>query len=347
SILICNIQFLDGTNQDFVIPKKSYGSFLLKKAFEHVDLLEVDYFGLQFTDPVQNINRWLEFNKQVKKQYSGSMDSSSQLRVKFYSSQPSNLKEEITRYYVYLQLKEDIRVGRLACPDDVAMELGALVIQAELGDYDSAEHTLEVVAQFDLVPKQTKEIEVGVLENYKKLKGMSPSQSELSYLNKARWLEAYGVDFHDVKGRDDNDYRLGLVPTGILVFEGSQRIGLFYWPKITKLQFKKKKLILNVVESDDKGVDQEHTFVFRSSSDRACKHLWKCAVEHHAFYRLSGPTKSVTVRSPFFRLGSKFRYSGNTELQSLTSTRARRSVTFERRSSQKRPRFQGQSSRST
>jgi hypothetical protein len=53
------------------------------------------------------------------------------LKVKFYSSEPNSLREELTRYQFFLQLKQDIVQGRLDCVYQTGVELSALALQCE------------------------------------------------------------------------------------------------------------------------------------------------------------------------------------------------------------------------
>lgn len=359
-LIECAIVFLDDTQESFFLHKKSLGSMLYEQVFYHLDLIETDYFGLQFSD-THNVKHWLDPTKPIKKQCKIGPPYQFFFRVKFYTAEPNNLKEELTRYFYFLQLKHDLRSGQLSSTisqENVYIELCALILQEELGDFDPDSHPIETVSEFRFLPdsQQTESFEEKVYAKFSSssnFKGMTPAEAELTFLNKAKWLEMYGVDMHSVYGRDHNEYKLGLTPSGILVFEEHQdaqspatlnKIGLFYWPKIEKVTFSKKKFTILVAEDDNNGLKQEHTFIFNLIDEKACKHLWKCAVEYHAFFRLRtsplmlNSTGTGGILNGFIRRGSRFRGPERTEFQTHNLsklTTPRRSVQFERRPSQR------------
>ncbi|KAL2087706.1 hypothetical protein ACEWY4_016534 [Coilia grayii] len=316
----CEVLLLDETKlalttQQQGIKKSTKGSVVLDVVFSHVNLAETDYFGLRYCDRSHQ-TYWLDSSKTLaehKDLITTGPPYTLYFGVKFYAEDPCKLKEEITRYQFFLQVKQDVLQGRLPCPFDTGAQLAALAMQAELGDYDPYKHLSGYVSEYRFVPDQKKDLEDAVEQIHKTVTGQVPAEAELNYLAIAKALEMYGVDLHPVFGESQSEYFLGLTPVGVVVYKNKTQVGKYFWPRITKVYFKETQFELRVIGKDC----NETSFVFESPSKTACKNLWKCCVEHHTFFRMpENDSNSLTRKlSKFGSLGSKHRYSGKTAVQ--------------------------------
>ncbi|XP_017650826.1 band 4.1-like protein 2 isoform X4 [Nannospalax galili] len=345
----CRVILLDGTEYSCDLEKCAKGQVLFDKVCEHLNLLEKDYFGLLFqenpeqkmttswtgrnwiwTDNIQQ--NWLDPAKEIKRQLRN-LPWLFTFNVKFYPPDPSQLTEDITRYFLCLQLRQDIASGRLPCSFVTHALLGSYTLQAELGDYDPEEHGSIDLSDFQFAPTQTKELEEKVAELHKTHRGLSPAQADSQFLENAKRLSMYGVDLHHAKDSEGVDIKLGVCANGLLIYKDRLRINRFAWPKILKISYKRSNFYIKVRPAE---LEQfESTIGFKLPNHRAAKRLWKVCVEHHTFYRLVSPEQPPKAK--FLTLGSKFRYSGRTQAQTRQASTLidRPAPHFERASSKR------------
>ncbi|XP_066104079.1 band 4.1-like protein 2 isoform X4 [Saccopteryx bilineata] len=327
----CKVTLLDGTEYSCDLEKRAKGQVLFDKVCEHLNLLEKDYFGLSFLESPEQKN-WLDPAKQIKRQLRN-LPWLFAFNVKFYPPDPSQLTEDITRYFLCLQLRQDIASGRLPCSFVTHALLGSYTLQAELGDYDPEEHASHDLSDFQFAPSQTKELEEKVVELHKTHRGLFPAQADSQFLENAKRLSMYGVDLHHAKDSEGVDIKLGVCANGLLIYKDRLRINRFAWPKILKISYKRSNFYIKVRPAE---LEQfESTIGFKLPNHRAAKRLWKVCVEHHTFYRLVSPEQPPKAK--FLTLGSKFRYSGRTQAQSRQASTLidRPAPHFERTSSKR------------
>ncbi|XP_055852616.1 probable cyclin-dependent serine/threonine-protein kinase DDB_G0292550 isoform X3 [Episyrphus balteatus] len=312
-IMPVRIVLLDDTDFIYELKDDLPGQALLDVVYARLNLIETTYFGIRYIDE-ENQTHWLDPASRISRQLKPKSDPFDlYFGVKFYAADPCKLLEEITRYQIFLQVKQDVLQGRLPVSFELAAELGAFVVQSELGDYDPRRHSKGYVSEFRLLPNQTGELETRVSELHQQLKGMSPATAEINYLDKVKWHDMYGVDLHPVLGEDSVEYFLGLTPSGIVVLRNKTTVAHYYWPRIAKVYYKGRYFMLRICDKNN----ELSTYGFETPRKSACKHLWRCCVEHHAFFRLVrvAPIQSSSQSSELFTLGSRFRYSGRTEKQ--------------------------------
>ncbi|XP_055784660.1 band 4.1-like protein 3a isoform X14 [Salvelinus fontinalis] len=346
----CKVTLLDGSDYTCVVEKRERGHVLFHKVCEQLNLLEKDYFGITFRD-IENQKNWLDPSKEMKKQIRGAWNMgvawNFSFNVKFYPPDPAQLSEDITRYYLCLQLRDDVVSGRLPCSFATHTVLGSYTVQSELGDYDPEESGTDYVSEFRFAPNQTKELEEKVMDLHKNYKGMMPAEAEMHFLENVKKLSMYGVDLHHAKlvgslfeclspakGEDSEgvEIMLGVCSSGLLIYRDRLRINRFAWPKVLKISYKRNNFYIKIRPGEFEQF--ESTIGFKLPNHRAAKRLWKVCVEHHTFFRLVSPENPP---KKFLNLGSKFRYSGRTQAQTrrASSQIVRPAPCFERSTSKR------------
>ncbi|XP_071019002.1 protein 4.1-like isoform X6 [Oncorhynchus clarkii lewisi] len=330
-MVMCHVIMLDGSQFPCEVEKRAKGQYLFFKVCEALNLLEKDYFGLSFKDNADQ-TCWLDPTKEIKRQI---CNASWQLafNVKFYPPDPSQLTEDITRYLLCLQLRQDIVSGRLPCSFVTHSLLGSYSLQAELGDHDPDEQRLDYISDFQFAPSQTKEMEEKVVELHKTHRGMTPAQADTQFLENAKKLSMYGVDLHHAKDSEGVDIMLGVCANGLLIYKDRLRINRFAWPKILKISYKRSNFYIKIRPGETEQF--ESTVGFKLPNHRSAKRVWKVCVENHTFFRLMTP--EAPTKAKFLTLGSKFRYSGRTQAQTRqASTLIDRPAPYFERTSSKR-----------
>ncbi|XP_038194488.1 band 4.1-like protein 2 isoform X8 [Arvicola amphibius] len=329
--VLAKVTLLDGTEYSCDLEKRAKGQVLFDKVCEHLNLLEKDYFGLLFPENAEH-KSWLDPAKEIKRQLRN-LPWLFSFNVKFYPPDPSQLTEDITRYFLCLQLRQDIASGRLPCSFVTHALLGSYTLQAEHGDYDPEEYDSIDLSDFKFAPGQTKEMEEKVAELHKTHRGLSPAQADTQFLENAKRLSMYGVDLHHAKDSEGVDIKLGVCSNGLLIYKDKLRINRFAWPKILKISYKRSNFYIKVRPAEPEQF--ESTIGFKLPNHRAAKRLWKVCVEHHTFYRLLSPEQPPKAK--FLTLGSKFRYSGRTQAQTRQASTLidRPAPHFERASSKR------------
>uniref|UniRef100_A0A672TDY6 Tyrosine-protein phosphatase n=1 Tax=Sinocyclocheilus grahami TaxID=75366 RepID=A0A672TDY6_SINGR len=299
--VVCNVFLLDNTVQPFKVNKHDQGQILLEAVCKHLELTERDYFGLHLADDDSDSPRWLDPNKPIRKQLKRGSPHHLNFRVKFFVSDPNKLQEEYTR---------------LPCPHNTAALLASYTVQSELSDYSEAENLPGYLSEFCFIPNQPQGFEKEVTKHHQQHSGLTPAQSEFNYLNTARTLELYGVELHYARDQSNTEIFIGVMSAGIAIYKNRVRINYFPWLKIVKISFKCKQFFIQLRKEAHETRDT--LLGFNMVNYRACKNLWKACVEHHTFFRLDRPVplqKNFFVH--YFSLGSKFRYCGRTEAQSV------------------------------
>uniref|UniRef100_A0A673MS26 FERM, ARHGEF and pleckstrin domain-containing protein 1 n=1 Tax=Sinocyclocheilus rhinocerous TaxID=307959 RepID=A0A673MS26_9TELE len=296
------VQMLDDTQEVFEVSQRAPGKVLFDLVCAHLNLIEGDYFGLEFQDQ-HKMTVWLDLLKPILKQLRRPKNTILRFVVKFFPPDHTQLLEELTRYLFALQIKHDLACGDLTCNESSAALLVSHIVQSEIGDFEEVQCKQHLLNN-KYIPEQDALMDK-IIEYHQKHVGQTPAESDYQLLEIARRLEMYGVRLHPAKDREGTKLSLAVAHSGVLVFQGHTKINAFNWSKIRKLSFKRKRFLIKL--RPDLNSNCQDTLEFMMGSRDCCKVFWKICVEYHAFFRLFEEPKPKP-KPVLFTRGSSFRF---------------------------------------
>ncbi|KAM8870843.1 tyrosine-protein phosphatase non-receptor type 3 isoform 2-T4 [Spinachia spinachia] len=325
--LLCLVQLLDSTIETFRVSKQDEGVVLFDQVCDHLGLQERQLFSLQIRESGTAIAsipanthspRWLEPEKPLKKQLKGlAPPFYMNFRVRFFMSDPNSLQHEQTRHLYFLQIRSDIREGRLQCPLSAAVVLASYAVQSEMGDHCPS-RLPGYLSKCYFIPEQDEDLTSKVEDLHPQHKGLKHSEAELCFLNTARTLELYGVELHGAMDSNDTPLMVGLASSGVAVFCNRICSSFFPWVNIIKISFKRKRFLIHLKRKHGETQDCEVSLVLPCA--KTCKNLWRSSVDHHSFFCSNRIAKSpkhnnTTVQS-YRRLITQHLGLGNSKFES-------------------------------
>uniref|UniRef100_A0A4W4GKR0 FERM, ARHGEF and pleckstrin domain-containing protein 1 n=1 Tax=Electrophorus electricus TaxID=8005 RepID=A0A4W4GKR0_ELEEL len=303
------VRMLDDSEEIFDVSQRASGKVLFEMVCAHLNLIEGDYFGLEFQDH-RKMTVWLDLLKPIMKQIRRPKHTVLRFVVKFFPPDHGQLMEELTRYLFALQIRQDLATGRLTCTDSSAALLVSHIIQSEIGDFEETQCRQHLLNN-NYIPDQMALMDK-IMDFHHTHVGHTPAESDYQLLEVSRRLEMYGIRLHPAKDREGTKLSLAVAHTGVLVFQGHTRINSFNWSKVRKLSFKRKRFLIKL--RPDLNSTYQDTLEFVMASRDCCKVFWKICVEYHAFFRLFEEPKPKP-KPVLFSRGSSFRFSGRTQKQ--------------------------------
>ncbi|KAM9446297.1 E3 ubiquitin-protein ligase MYLIP-A-like [Clarias gariepinus] len=287
--MLCHVTRPDSVVMEVEVDAKANGEDCLNKVCRKLGIIEVDYFGLQFSGS-KGENLWLNLRNRISQQMDSVTPCRLRLRVKFFV-EPHLMLQEQTRHLFFMHVKEDLHCGHLRMCSEQAVKLSALVAQAEFGDYNqnTAKYWYTELCRKD--PDQ--ETVNSIIAKHKALEGLTQGSVEYQALQLVASLEHFGVEWHWARDAEGQSLAIGVGPDGIAICRDDfSLVNRISYPLIQITTQSRKSVYLTVTKESSDSV----VMLFKLISNRAASGLYRAITETHTFYKCDTVTNAVMMQ---------------------------------------------------